>query len=350
MKFIVTVCSLFLISTLVQAQISILASDLPGAGDNIQVTNCAVTGVNPGEAGANRTWNFSGLVSQRQDTLQYRNTLQTPYSIFFLNFYVFGIKGQDLTVGGFGLQNVWDYYLKDNSQYAIRGLGFTFQGVPLGATYSQNQRIFRLPLRFNDTDSSAYSITIQIPDIGRYKGSGYRKYKVDGWGKITTPFGTFDCLRTESYINGIDSLTVAAFGLNFSFGIPVERYEYAWYAKNQKAPILQIEGRFAAGTFIPTRVFYRGFDQNPSTSVSGFTLDGWKVFPNPAVHGWQMEFPVNVIGGNLSIFDVQGKLVKSISIAEAAVWLDMKECQAGWYTALLQKDGITAMQQMVLTR
>jgi hypothetical protein len=333
------------------SQIVLQGSDLPGANDTLRITLTDGSGINVNQTGPNFTWNFASLPTNSQSVLEYKSSLQTPYALFFLGLNIFGLKGQDLTFGGFGLTDLFDFYIIDNSQYAVRGIGFKFQNVPLGATYSQNQRIFRLPLRFNDRDSSNFSVTIQLPDIGRYKSSGYRKYEVDGWGKVTTPNGTFDCLRVKSFISSIDSFTVSLAGLNFNFGIPNDRYEYAWYAKGQKAPVLQVEGRQTGTNFVATRTFYRGFDRNPATAVSeSESFFGWSIYPNPTNSVWQMTADPTVLGATLSLFDLSGKLLQSEILTRTQHTISVDATETGLYLAVLEKDGKREVKQLLLVR
>jgi hypothetical protein len=333
------------------AQIVLQGSDLPGANDTLRITNTDGASINVNQTGPNFTWDFAGLPTNNQSVLEYKSSLQTPYALFFLGLNIFGLKGNDLTFGGFGLTDLFDFYIIDNSQYAVRGIGFKFQNVPLGATYSQNQRIFRLPLRYNDADSSNFSVTIQIPDVGRYKSSGYRKYEVDGWGKVTTPNGTFDCLRVKSFISSIDSFTVSLAGLNFNLGIPNDRFEYAWYAKGQKAPVLQVEGRQAGSNFVATRTFFRGFDRNPATAVSETESSfGWSVYPNPTNSVWQMTADASVLGATLSIFDLSGKLLQSEILTRTQHTISVDATETGLYLAVLEKDGKREVKQLLLVR
>jgi hypothetical protein len=341
--FLGVVCS-------IRAQIVLQGSDLPGANDTIRITNTDGRSIDVFETGPNFTWNYSLLPTNSQSVLEYKSSLQTPYALFFLGLNIFGLKGSDLTFGGFGLTDLYDFFIIDNSQYAIRGLGFRFQNIPLGATYTQNQRIFRLPLRYNDRDSSNFSVTIQLPDLGRYKSSGYRKYEVDGWGKLTTPNGTFDCLRVKSFISSIDSFTINFSGLNLSFGIPNDRWEYAWYAKGQKAPVLQVEGRQTGNTFLPLRSYYRGFDRNPATAVQSRELFSWKALPNPTRSDWEINVEEAALGGTISLYDLKGVLLKRELVQHTRFSLILNEAQSGIYIAVLEKEGQQSVQHLLLAR
>lgn len=350
MKFSSIFLLLFALFFRAEAQITIQGADLPKANDTIRITSTNASSIDINATGANYTWNFSSLPSSGETLKEYKNALQTPYGLFFIGFNFFGTKGNDITFGGFGLKDLYDYYLIDNAQYAIRGLGFTFQEAKLGASYSVNQRILKLPARYLDSDSSNFSIAITIPNIGQYKSSGTRAYEVDGWGNITTPYGSFDCIRVKSHIKGVDSLKVSISGFNFSFGIPNERYEYSWYAKGQKLPVLQIEGRFVSGNFLATSAYYRGYNKNTSTSISTEQQLEWNIFPNPASKNCRITFDNQAIGGVLTVFDVSGRPVFTQLIQQQQIDLDLSTFSSGMFSAVVQKNGNLFSKQLVLTK
>lgn len=332
------------------AQITLVRADLPTANDTLRITSTSASDIDLDQTGPDFNWDFSGISSNSSSIQEYKSSLQTPYALFFLGLTIFGLKGQDIGIGGFGLEDLYNFYLIDNNQYAIRGLGFKFQGIPFAATYSRNDKIFSLPLRYNDSDSNNFSVTIDITGIGKYKSVGYRKYEVDGWGKITTPYGTFDCLRVKSFVNGVDSINVSISGFNFNIGLPNSRFEYAWYAKGQKEPVMFVEARGIGGFYTPTRAYYRGFNKNISTSTSANTkLDGWKIFPNPAKDFIEMQLPESFSGAGLQIFDVKGSLVFSNQVS-STTRIQVSDWAPGVYSATVNNGQQVYRQSLMIAR
>lgn len=338
-----------LVASALRAQITLVRADLPTANDTLRITTTDASDFNFEQSGPNFTWDFSGISSGNQSVQEYRSSLQTPYALFFLGLTIFGLKAPDIGVGGFGLQEVYNFYQIDNSQYSVRGLGFRFQNVPLAASYSKNDRIFSLPLRFGDKDSNNFSVSVDIPGIGRYKSSGFRKHEVDGWGNITTPYGSFNCLRVKSFVSSIDSIVISIGGVPINVGIPNDRFEYAWYAKNEKEPVLFVETRGLGGTFTPTRAYYRGFNKLPTTVSDKPAPASIKAYPNPSRAGFMMDVPSSFIDGWLTVTDMRGSIIWSGQITRAPFHIHTSNWPVGNYVATLQKGDEVGIARLILS-
>jgi hypothetical protein len=333
---------------IMQAQITLIRADLPAANDTLRITSTDASGFNFEQTGPNFTWNFANISSGNQSVQEYKSSLQTPYALFFLGLTIFGLKVPDIGIGGFGLQDVYNFYLIDNGQYAVRGLGFKFQNVPLAASYSRNDRIFSLPLRFGDSDSNNFSVTVDIPGFGRYKSSGYRKYEVDGWGNITTPYGSFNCLRVKAFVSSIDSITISLGGTPVNIGIPNNRFEYAWYAKNEKEPVLFVETRGLGGAFTPTRAYYRGFNKSATGIFNNISAVPLKAFPNPSRTGFTLEIPPLFINGRMTITDAKGSIISTEQVTSSPFRLNTGNWPAGTYVATLDQNGELGMVRLII--
>lgn len=311
MKSLSTLLLFYLFIPYSFGQIVIQRNDLPIINDTLRVTNVDLTGVNYTLTGENYFWDFSSINSKDEEVMEYKAALQTDYLLYFLGLTYFGLKGEDLTIGGYGLKDIYNFYEIDNSKYGIKGIGVKFQDAPFAAVYSKLDKIFSLPLRFGQKDSNQYAFKVDIPSLGSYKGDGTRVTTVDGWGKVMTPYGTFDCLRTHSVVKGTDSILANIFGINIKFGLPVEKAEYQWWAKGQKVPVMSVEGRLVAGVLIPTKVYYKGVNKQVPTSIQTPLADmEWHVY-SQGDRGWQVEVPAHCVGGVLKVYQIDGKLSKS---------------------------------------
>ena len=237
-------------------QITINSADMPSANDTIRFSNANASASLPYLlSGPNQTWDFSTLVATNQDVEPYKLSLQTPYAFFFFGFNKFGRKITDsLGVGAFKFKDIYNFYKKTNSAFEVEGIGLKFNGIPLPAYYSVQDKLYQFPLQYNDRDSSNFKFTVSLPTLGSYSQVGYRINTVEGWGSITTPFGTFNCLKVKSFVFSADSLNIGGFPLKFNR----RTIEYKWLANGKKIPILEISGNAtAAGAFTPTTVKYR---------------------------------------------------------------------------------------------
>lgn len=311
MKSILTslvVCCFAFIAT---AQITITQNEMPTSGDTLRYSqttpNQAILDLYV-QTGANFTWDFSFLESESQGLDEYENALQTSYAFFFLGFNNYGRKiADELGAGAFTFTNIYDFYGSSSTEFKAIGRGLTYNSIPLPAYFGDDDEIYQFPLEYGDRDSSTFDFAVSVPGTFDYKTVGYRINDVDGWGEITTPYGTFECIRLVSDIVAVDSIT--AFG--FSIGFPNVRKEYRWLAANEKFPILEITGNDVQGAFTPNQVRYR---DNYALASGTHDLEeqyALSVSPNPATDYLIVKYTLASLGNvNMQLLDVSGKIVQ----------------------------------------
>lgn len=266
-KNFTTLLLLMMFSLVVNAQITIINTDLPGSGDTLRYSNVNFDGTIDSiysQTGANMVWDFSYLEADGQDIDEYKPSLQTPYAGFFLGANRYGkLEADSIGFGQFQFEEVYRFYKNTATKFEIEGVGLKYTGFPIPSYYSDNDEIYQFPLDYNDVDSSTFDYTLNIL-VGSLTTSGYRKNTVDGWGQIITPYGTFNALRITTDIVSRDSI---AFGV-LNFGFDNHQREIKWLATGQGYPVFQVAGQVALGSFIPNSVTYR--DSFRTTPVSPF--------------------------------------------------------------------------------
>jgi PKD repeat protein len=267
-------------SAFASAQITITQSDMPaapllGQADSLRYSTASIatSNIDVTQTGANFNWNFSNLQPSGQGLTEYKSSAQTLYSVFGFGFTAIGLKQPDLTfpVQGInlGFTDVYDFYNSTSSKFETKGTGLTITLLPKVGLYTDPDVIYNLPLNFADHDSDTFRYYLDslsfpgIPLAVSYLKKGSRVNTVDGWGSITTPFGTFNCIRVKSVVTEIDSIMTGFF--NFPF--PNNRVEYKWLAKTtgsikMKIPVLEVIGTETAGVFTPTSIKYRDIYRN----------------------------------------------------------------------------------------
>ncbi|MEM1328225.1 MAG: T9SS type A sorting domain-containing protein [Bacteroidota bacterium] len=253
-----TAIAFFLLcATLATAQISIGGGDMPKVNDTLRISETFLDSSSRAMyqmTGENVSWDFGNFMPVRQTVREYERAINTPYGVFFLGFNRYGVKQFDsLGVADFQFRDIYQYFKGDNREFRVEGLGFNFNGVRLPAYFSDEDELYQFPLEFGDRDSTTFSFSLGLPGLGSYESNGYRINTVDGWGVITTPFGTFDCIRLVSEVVANDSISAG----DISFGLPTVRRSYQWLAKDIKVPVLEIEGNVMADNFVPIAVRYR---------------------------------------------------------------------------------------------
>jgi hypothetical protein len=270
-----------------QTPITLGNTNMPGSGDTLRYTNAQVNSVgNYTQTGVNFNWNFSALISTTEGVRSFKPTLQTPYALFFLpNEY--GEKIADtLGAGPLTITKYYNYYKKQTSPSAFitDGVGLTFSNVPVPSYYSDKDELYNFPMSYPKHDSSTFKFSTPpsgiLPII--YSKSGYRITEVDGWGTITTPYGTEACLRLITTQYAMDSIKNNI--IPFPFGFPNYQRSYQWLSATGKIPYLEITGNLLGSNFTVTQVRYRGYNKaGPPTAITEIVKDlNILVYPSPA--------------------------------------------------------------------
>lgn len=306
MKFL-PLLLLFCFGGSLHGQITLNRAHFPQSGDSMRVSIAPTTGMAERVqlTGPNQNWDFRDLESSSQEVIFFQNSLQTPYFFYFFN--TFGNKlvdSIDLVVTQLTL--LYNFFGANNNKFSTRGLGFSVQGLPLPANYTDEDEIYHFPLSYGRRDSTTFAFAASLPTLGDYKNSGWRRTEVDGWGNIQTPYGDFACLRLKSTVFTRDSLSIQGFNLGLP---PRTTVEYKWLAKEEKIPILEITGTQLLNTFTPTSVRYR--DRQPALVPAAQTGDplALQLYPVPANDKLFLRIHPNNPLQRVMIFDSFGKMV-----------------------------------------
>lgn len=302
-----------------QSPISLSNSNMPGSGDTLRYSTALNSSLGSyTQTGTNFTWNFSSLTPISQGVRSYKNAIQTPYALFFLSFGEYGEKVADtLGAGPLTLTNYYLFYKKQTNPvnaYISDGAGITFSGVPVPNYYSDKDELYHFPMSYPKYDSTTFKFatagTTLIPI--QYSKTGSRVTKVDGWGTITTPYGTSACLRLITTQYSQDSIKNNL--IPFPLGFANNQRSYQWLTTGSKIPFLEINGNLIGNTYSVTQIRYRDAPRT-ITGIDNKVLESEELalYPNPASNELHLPF---VLSNNTeaSIFSQEGKLVKKMVI------------------------------------
>ena len=266
MKYFLSVVVFLLVPVLsVIAQITVDQSDMPHTGDTLRVS--LTTQVPQGYAGSamDTTWNFGSLQPLSQRVESYVNTAVTPSAYQFI-FVVMG--GANLAsplsaaaLPGMPVSQGYSFFKNSSSGFSDLGFAYTLQGLPLPARYDNPDKQYQVPMVPGATWSSVSSFSLSMPGMGAYNTARNRMSTVDGWGTLTTPFGTFQTLRVKSNLVIHDSVHVDSLGSGYATDRSVT--EYKWLAKGEGIPVLQINEEAGMATAI-----YRDIYRLPQQQIS----------------------------------------------------------------------------------
>ncbi|MFO7721826.1 MAG: T9SS type A sorting domain-containing protein [Bacteroidales bacterium] len=265
-------------------QITVTAADMPNIGDTIRystATLLSASGLNFAQTGTNHSWDFSSLTHASQDVDTFVGVISTPiyyYPSFITNASI-ARKGESFNMGTFSLTNVYYFYKETNTYFSQVGFAAQLNGIPLPTLYSAPDYQYRFPLDYGNTDSCNFGYNISIPALFNYNNQSKRVNQADGWGTITTPFGSFQALRVKSVITARDSISSDS----LPFPIPpttTVTTEYKWLAHGHRMPILTATIRGIGQVNVTYLDHY-----HPATGVNEISshprlVSG--IFPNPA--------------------------------------------------------------------
>lgn len=311
------------LSISLSSQISITSANMPISGDTARYTSANLNSIgNYTTTGFNYIWDFSTLDSIGQGIRQFLPSTSTPYFFYFLP-PKYGEKTVDsvpipaIPLGGttISIKDIYSFYKKNGSlSFNSEGLGLTLSGIPIGttATGSNDDELYMFPLNYADRDSTTFSFSTptfsSIPFT--YKKHGYRITEADGWGTITTPYGTEACLRVVTTQYSIDTIKINALPAPFNkIGFPNYTRSYQWLTLTEKIPYLEISGNLIAGNFTPTQAKYRDVIRSFVDIKEEQSTIALSVFPNPTNNEVNIIIPKNDNEVVAEITDLHGKLI-----------------------------------------
>lgn len=311
-KLIIYIPFLLLHFTL-YSQITIDQTDMPEAGDTIRLSSAVDLGnLDFEETGSNFVWDFSELtfLSQRVDT--FVSVQQTPwvYQLIFLLSSNLASPGQDFDqLPGFQVTDYFNYYKNSGSSFKSVGFGITLNGLPVPNKFDEPDIIYRFPLSAGDLDSSLSVYELNLPGIGYYGGWKKRVNLADGWGELTTPYGTFETIRIKSDIIQYDSLYIDSLG----FGFPMLRNftEYKWLGKDFGLPLCTVTD----DGLLPVVEYIDSVRSVIAATPENIVKDNFiSVDPNPFKQsltiGFSRDIQSEVI---VSLYDIRGEKVFEIA-------------------------------------
>jgi len=349
------------------AQITIDQDDFGDAGDTARMS---VAAWNPlldfGATDTNYIWDFSDLQWQSQYVDQFLNPLYTgtTYAFTFSNTAFNPYRSNIAKTADNVLTTLpilssiftdgYNFFYKTPTMYRQRGLGMKVSGFPTPVPMSHADTLYHFPMNYGNEDSALSDYRVFVPQLGVYVHKQHRVNKVDGWGTLITPFGTFDALRVRTEITGSDSLYIDTLNAGIKVDNDILR-EYKWFGKNQLLPLLQINtqagifGQFQGFEFV-TKIVYRDSVRFDLTGIINMGKDEiqFSVFPNPSSGSFFVSVPAELNAVTIKLTDVSGRLVLQREMIMATEQVNTEVLVKGIYILTLQSDKGTASKKLII--
>lgn len=225
--------------------------------------------------GTNYNWNFSLLTPNTQETILWENPNNAGYKVAwcltsgftincntqFNNAFNLATKLSDgIELQGVGLTNIVDHLKLSSSSLENKMIGaaITVSGisVPFVAQYQTPDTIYHFPINYNDNYVTDNTLNIDLNSLGipvQYTSTGQRTNLVEGWGSLTTPYGSFaNVLKMKTTLVTNYSITTAS----GSVPTTLTTVSYKWFDPNYGIPVLEVSGEVIAGVWVPTKATY----------------------------------------------------------------------------------------------
>ncbi|CAN5803387.1 hypothetical protein BH24BAC1_BH24BAC1_12630 [soil metagenome] len=311
-------------------QISITAQDMPRVDDTLRVSVASPTlTLDVKATGPNHTWNFSNLQPLAQRVERYVSVASTPlfYQLAFSSPLVTNRATiaspvdlpenlRDLAAANlpnFRIESIILFYRQTTAVFQELGLGATINGITAPLPYEQPDVIYRFPVEYSQKDSSLSSLIVNFPAQSLYYAQDRKRVNhADGWGTLTTPFGTFPVLRVVSTLYVNDTLRTADIS-----GVRTQRptlREYKWLGKAQRVPLLQINTAMVNGQEVILTVTYRDVFRNLGSLLASpeeTPAALFKAYPSPlgATEALTLELPPLREPAQLTLFGPPGQVL-----------------------------------------
>ena len=355
MKKIISSILLLSCFAFANAQITLTANSFPAIGqmfmDHIDTLPSSVT---TGPAGANQTWDFSALNSQFVDTSELVDPATTSSGAAFPTADVAGLQGGNYV-----------YVVNTATESDFIGVSGYFNGAgPFILHYNHPNIIAKTGVTYNSSYNFYYDWDLwatgaafgqPLADSIHIHNDTYVTKTVDGWGTVTTPLGSYACLRIKevdsSHLVG-DALVPLAGGWQYGV-VDQNRISTTYSFMNDLSiePIVELDMDSSQNNVAQTHYTSQWADGiNNISKPALFT-----VYPNPNSGN---EFHILVGGlktGNyeLNLFDVSGNLIatRTCSVNNATVTdevFELKNLAAGNYVAVIAS-GAYSMQSIKIS-
>ncbi len=265
MKEIFTLISLFF-TTVSFSQSIYTASDYALANDTFYITAAQLLTTNNFDTtGNNITWDYSSLTGASQQQLVFRDPkstgitqLQWPYIYNSNNVNLSSTNNQTITVGNLQETNANAYFLKAASSLSQKASSYniSYAGLSLNVknTYTSPDTLYKFPLNYADTFASNASYVTTFPGLYYITQTINRTNKVDGWGTVITPHGTYShCLRVRSYVTEADSFSIAGTGIP---SIVTQYQELKWLDTSTGYPVLLVRQTKTGNAYTTSLIQY----------------------------------------------------------------------------------------------
>lgn len=344
----------------INAQITLNQSDFANGGDTIRMSTSSDLTLDFSSTGSNHVWDYSSLVPSSQKLNLYRPSSQfSPSTMFYFGPLAtskykasYSMETSEIPIAQ--IAGILQVPITDllsftkNSPDSLTSVGFsmTVSGSEIPFKSDTIEKSYDFPINFdNKTYSRGYTNVNLSPFIDAiFRQHRQHSSKVDGWGSITTPYGTFNALRIKHDISELDSIYIGT--LKLWLPVPVlPKSIYEWWTPGKKEPVLRITTSTLVGTETINSVEYRDEYRTLDASINELT-NNFQVYPNPVSNILKIKIEKQI--NKLNITDFTGKIIKEISdLTSNCLEINTSELNQGIYYLSIYSDDAVHIRNFV---
>lgn len=334
------------------AQITITKADFVVGGDTVGYTSAAITGVDFQTTGPNSTWDYSQLVPQTPDNyyflppsainglamLHFGTFAATKYKAsYFMESSALPIA-QVAQLISLPIETLYEYTRITNDSLTAVGYSFLVNGLQIAFKADTIEKKYKFPFTYQSSwTGRGYSdIDLNPAFDAIWRQKKQRASIVDGWGTLTTPYGTYPAVRVRHEIKEQDSirLTVPIIGQTW---VPISlptKYEYEFWTNNQKIPVLKITTNKVGNNEVVSAVEYKS---DVVLGLNDLGMNSINVYPNPTQNILHIDgYPTNA---QFKIIDLSGHEVMQINaVGVQHHQVDVSALAGGTYILIVSSD------------
>lgn len=339
--------SLAAVAGTVNAQVTITSADQPTTLQVFHNTRDTSMTAAPGNSGTGQNYNFTGLLDQSEDSMTFTLPQWTPYGSSYPQTNIAIMVNQG---------DAYIYGVMNSTSLEIHGQAADPFGngiIPLTFTNPETQMIF--PAAYGSSFADTAGGTNQFylgydPGVGftidsvRIRTTIHKTADFDGSGSATSPLGTFNVLRQNTYRRQLDTIDIFAFG-NWAYEFFTQMDStrtYAYWTNGIGFPIVELTDQDDLGQITEAS----WLKQLPTvTGIPVSETSSMVVYPNPATDA--ITFQTEETEGSIELMDMTGRVVKTVVINSNATRVDVTDLAAGMYTYRVIGTSVTTGQVQV---
>jgi hypothetical protein len=194
------------------------------AGTVLVFQNCDTENVNPGKAGENNVWDFSGLKSKKNDTVTERivSPKETGYSQTFPKANLVE-KYSD---------GVFVFIHKNEAESHLTGFVDTTNSMTM--KYEDPMLLVKRPVEYGDSLTDRFTTEFNTKSIN-FKGKGKATILADGYGKLILPNASYENVLRVKLTQNTTSIAI-----KYGSKSTTQTTTYVWFDNGHASALLKI--------------------------------------------------------------------------------------------------------------